>query len=101
MPVDYMCGPTDVTMQLLNELSGVMKELPDGIKMCYIKTLTNAWATSSRYHESKIHRCLFGCACALDNKDLVSLRLSVPHRKDTQKTPSVYLRPLPPLKRTV
>ena len=65
MPVEYMCGSTDVTMQLLNELSGVMKELPDGIKMCYIKTLTNAWATSSRYHESKIHQCLFGCACVL------------------------------------
>ena len=31
------------------------------VKMCTIKTLTNAWATSYRYHERILLPCIFGC----------------------------------------
>ena len=56
---EHKVGPTEVTHDIFNKLCSIMKDLPEGIKMSYIKALTNAWATSSRHQESTIiHACL-------------------------------------------
>ena len=33
----------------------------------YVKTWSNGWATSSRYHEGVILPCMFGCKSCIDN----------------------------------
>ena len=32
------------------------------VAMCVLKTWTNSWATTERFHESEILPCIFGCA---------------------------------------
>ena len=40
--------------------------------MLLVKTITNAWHTSSRMHEAEILPCLFGCNC------LSNLTIAIP-----------------------
>jgi hypothetical protein len=54
-------GHTCVHLSDIEAVAVKMRLLPEGVRMSYIKTLTNGWATSSRYHEPVLHRCLFGC----------------------------------------
>ena len=35
--------------------------------MCFIETLANSWTTSSRYHDSAVEFCAFGCRHAPDD----------------------------------
>ena len=37
---------------------------PMTVRTAVIKTISNSWCTSSRYHEAIVHHCIFGCnAC--------------------------------------
>ena len=36
--------------------------IPLQYSMQILKTITNSWSTSYRYHETVKHKCLFGCA---------------------------------------
>ena len=36
-------------------------------RMCWLKTLSNAWHTTSRMHEDVIWPCIFGCTDCTDN----------------------------------
>ena len=47
---------------LLKVLIRNLKGFQCHVKMCTIKTLTNAWATSYRYHEGILLPCIFGCS---------------------------------------
>ena len=44
---------------VLLELASALTHLRPGSRMLVIKTLTNSWATSSRLHEPRVHKCLF------------------------------------------
>ena len=44
----------------------VLQSLPMHQAMCAVKTYTNSWATSVRYHHEHILPCIFGCQGARD-----------------------------------
>ena len=52
---------------LRNVLSGLSKRKGSSEAMYVLKTLTNAWATTSRYHEDDRWPCIFGCECESDS----------------------------------
>ena len=51
----------------VSAIAEVLNGLPFGIRMMNIKTLVNGWCTSSRLHETKLHKCLCGCENASDS----------------------------------
>ena len=44
----------------------VARQMPTQITYTWIKTMSNAWCTSSRMHEPLRYSCLFGCVDACD-----------------------------------
>ena len=67
VPVLAMQGVPAVTHAMVKAVASVTKKVPEGIRMSYVKSLTNAWATSSRYQEVTKLPCLFGCPCKRDS----------------------------------
>jgi hypothetical protein len=51
----------NVNLDMITNLGKVLGALPEGVRMCFIKTLSNGWATTSRYHEAHVMSCFFGC----------------------------------------
>ena len=64
-----------VSEQSVKELLTVLKASRPHVAMCCVKTVTNAWATSHRYHEHVRLGCVFGCGGA---DDTLSHYLSCP-----------------------
>ena len=65
-----MFQPDELDFQqaiLLDRCWATLKKcrVADAVKI--IKTWSNGWATSSRYHEGVILPCLFGCKACTDN----------------------------------
>ena len=44
-----------------NRLAACLRSLPMHVTIPVIKTYTNSWATSTRYHEKVRETCIFGC----------------------------------------
>ena len=44
----------------------ILRKLPAHISVTWVKTISNAWCTSSRFHEERPLGCIFGCECARD-----------------------------------
>ena len=64
--LDAFAGPSNtfqVTCGSSDELSKVLIAAGKPIAMSVIKTLSNSWATSARYHEDVRKWCLVGCHC--------------------------------------
>ena len=64
--LDAFAGPShtiQVTCGSRDELSKVLMAAGKPVAMSVIKTLSNSWATSARYHEDVRKWCLVGCHC--------------------------------------
>jgi len=56
-----ICGASEQAPFQLNEVLPLISKMRVHEAMQIIKTWTNSWATSVRYHESTIFPCLLGC----------------------------------------
>ena len=72
-----------------NHFIQVYRRLPSRARIAVIKTWTNGWATTERFHEEVILPCIFGCGGSdsltryLQCEHLWSLLLSVTHGSAT------------------
>ena len=55
------------SLERYNKFMKAHSTLPQGMKTAIMKTLTNSWATSHRYHETPLLPCIFGCEDEKDN----------------------------------
>ena len=89
-----VCNPTPFDMSARRDFIQSSKGLPIRARMAVIKTWTNGWATTERFHEEVTLPCIFGCggrdnvAHYLQCDSLWTLLLSVVgaqtvHLKDT------------------
>ena len=56
-----------VSERAVSDLFAVLKASRPHVAMCCVKTVSNAWATSHRYHEQVRLGCVFGCGGADDS----------------------------------
>ena len=56
-----------ISMEIVDKAAALAKDLSEGTRLCYVKSLVNGWTTSRRCHEHRVHTCVFGCSNSMDD----------------------------------
>jgi hypothetical protein len=56
-----------ISIAIVDKAAALAKDMSEGTRLCYVKSLVNGWTTSRRCHERRVHTCVFGCLNSMDD----------------------------------
>ena len=78
-------GQSELIHDSLEFFKSELKKPQPHLRMLFVKTLTNAWHTSSRMHEAICLPCIFGCS-ALPRTCLAPIHANLPNKNIRDET---------------